>query len=128
MLDVQLLREAIDLNNVRLTETQQMVLAAIFASATPELAYEITLGAENTVLASHFLAKRGLISLTVTGATLTEAGMRIMEMYDLIDETGQLSEKGQKFQDALQKLKASYMEAFVEPEVVDPYAVLKMLI
>lgn len=93
---MKLLNEIINPNTVNLTNTQQGVLTTIAISPTPEVAYEATNGADQSVYARSSLRTLGLIRVGDNKAALTPAGQQVIINYNLLDDTGQLTERGQE--------------------------------
>ena len=91
---MQFLRELIDPNTVSLTNTQQGVLILIKMAATPEVGYESTNGAEQTVYARNSLRTLGLIKVGGNKAVLTQTGQQVLVNYNLTDQSGQLTDNG----------------------------------
>lgn len=80
----------------RLTSTQQEVIATISASATPVAAYDATSGSQNLLNARKALETLGAVSISGNGVELTQRGQQYALDYDIVDETGELTENGQE--------------------------------
>jgi len=93
---MKLLQEIINPNTVNLTNTQQGVLIDIKISPTPEVAYETTNGSDHSVYARNSLRTLGLIQVGDNRAALTPTGERVVVNYNLIDDTGQMTDRGQE--------------------------------
>lgn len=86
------------LASIRLTDNQKRVLSKIVASPTPKVAGEQISDDENLVAATNMLVKLGLVQVSPAGeASLTDQGNQIMQQEALVDETGQLTDDGNKF-------------------------------
>ena len=96
-----------------LSELQRLVLSAIAASPTPELAYQATIGAENIVSARQSLRTMGLIAVSDSQrkAALTQSGDDVMIAAGLVDETGNFSEEAQNSITKLEQIKYQFNES-----------------
>jgi hypothetical protein len=96
-----------------LSELQRLVLSAIAASPTAELAYHATIGAENIVSARTSLRSMGLVAVSdeQKKAALTQSGDDVMLAAGLIDETGNFSEEAQSAISKLEQIKDQFNEA-----------------
>lgn len=92
---MKFLNELLDPNSVRLNHMQQGVLAIIFNSPTPQLAYDNSSGAENVVKSREFLKKMGLINVSGNSVSLTDAGDEAVKAYNISDDNGELTEYGE---------------------------------
>lgn len=110
----------------RLTDTQKTVLLGIYTAPTPEMAYETMTGSENVTEAGKQLRNMGLINVDSNGgrAGITDRGQETLANNNLIDDTGQMTEEGQKVIDQQQAVKTEFEDA---TEAV-AYPVLKKLI
>lgn len=102
---MKLLKEFINPDAVQLTATQKAILATIAIAASPEVAYENCNGVQSFLIARNGLRILGLIRIGANTLHLTDAGQNALVTNDLIDETGQPTEEGQKLVDAMQKEK-----------------------
>lgn len=93
---MRILQEIINPNTVNLTNTQQGVLITIRLSPTPEVAYQSTNGAQQLVYARNTLRMLGLIKVGGNKVVLTNTGNNVLVNYNLTDETGQMTERGQQ--------------------------------
>jgi predicted methyltransferase len=111
---MKLLNELVNPNTIQLTNTQMGVLCIIKTSPTPEVAYENITGTENVMSATQLLQKLGIVSINGNAAYLTQTGEEIVLKYDLVDETGKLTERGKGVMETLEADKQQYQmsEAF----------------
>lgn len=91
---MKMLQEIINPNTVSLTDTQQGVLITIKMAPTPEVAFETTNGSQQSVVARTALRTLGLIKVGGNKTILTQNGQHVIVNYNLVDETGQLTERG----------------------------------
>ena len=84
------------LNAVRPTETQKQILAKIASAATPKLAAGNIIGNQNLLSARDMLAKLGIITFSPNEAALTDAGEQLARDENIIDDSGQLTDVGNK--------------------------------
>lgn len=91
---MKLLQEIINPNTVNLTNTQQAVLIIIRTSPTPEVAYEATNGQGQSVAARNSLRSLGLVKVGGNKAIVTANGAQALINYNLVDESGQITESG----------------------------------
>lgn len=124
----RLIQEAVPVGPtaVRLTDTQKNVLVSVYAAATPELAYNYTIGAENVVQAREQLHNMGLISINDAQARagITDEGQTALANVNYIDDVGQLTDEGDAAlaqQDAIRREFESATESV-------QYGILKQLI
>lgn len=98
---------------IRLTDTQQSVLVSVYAAATPELAYDQTVGAENIVHASTGLQKAELINIdqSTKRAGVTDAGQQMLFDINYIDDIGELTEIGRQALDRYHDIKHDFITA-----------------
>lgn len=101
---MKLLKEIINPNTINLTNTQQGVLITIAISPTPEVAYEATNGADQSVAARNFLRTLGLIRVGDNKTALTQSGNDVTVSYNLLNDTRQLTERGQEIMDMFNKM------------------------
>lgn len=78
------------------TENQKSVLAKIKAAATPKTAAQDISEDPNLAAARDMLVRMGMITLDTEGAVITEEGEQLMVDQGLVDESGELTEDGQK--------------------------------
>lgn len=93
---MSILQEIINPNTVNLTNAQQGVLITIKLSPTPEVAYQSTNGAQQLVYARNTLRMLGLLRVGDNKTVLTDSGSQVLINYNLVDETGQLTQRGQQ--------------------------------
>lgn len=100
-------------DTTRLTDTQRSVLVGIYAAPTPETAYSVTTGAQNVVQAKDQLRRLGLITVNDSNASagVTDAGQQALGNYNLIDDTGEVTDEGSKILDQISNLKAEFKYA-----------------
>jgi len=85
------------LPTIHLSDMQSVVLAKIVAAATPQLGYEAINNSRNLVGARDELKRLGLIGVTGGTVTVTDLGKQIMQAENLASETGELTDRGNKF-------------------------------
>jgi len=93
---MKLLQEIINPNTISLTNTQMGVLITVKISPTREVAFENTNGSESSVYARNSLRTLGLLRVGGNKVALTPSGDQVLINYNLVDETGQMTEHGQK--------------------------------
>lgn len=98
---MKLLKELMDNGYINLIDTQKTVLAICAVSATPEQAYETTIGNPNLVSARNLLLKLGYINMNQNQLALTEKGQNALVEYNLIDDVGELTTTGQNYLNAV---------------------------
>lgn len=93
-----MLNEKQVLRNIRLSDIQKEVLAKTIAAPNEDVAGdEILDGGRNYVGAKNILVRLGLMTFHDNEATITQTGHEVMKRANLIDETGQLTDEGQKY-------------------------------
>lgn len=85
------------LTNVRLSETQKIILARVVSADNPHVGYESINEGRNLVASSKELAQLGLLQINQGEANITDKGNEVLINEGLIDETGELTEEGQKY-------------------------------
>jgi len=87
------------LPTVHLSDTQRVVMAKIYGSPTPQVAFEEISKGRNLVAARDILGKLGLIHMDTAGGTVstTAEGQKVSEDENIIDNTGQLTDTGKKY-------------------------------
>lgn len=103
--------EVLDPNFLRLTSTQQAVLLNCFLAQTPEIAYEQLIGDTYTKTASDFIHRAGLVNIYDNSAKVTSAGFDYLLSIDLITESGESTENGQKISAEYQEQLKTIREA-----------------
>lgn len=93
---MKFLQEMINPNSISLTNNQMGVLITVKISPTPEVAYENTNGSESSVYARNSLRTLGLLQVGSNKTALTPAGEQVLINYNLVDETGQMTDHGQQ--------------------------------
>lgn len=114
---MKLLQELVNPNSVTLTDTAQGVLVAIASSPTPAVAFQTTNGADKSVSARNLLRSLGLIVVNGNQAALTRAGEQMALNYNLVDETGQPTERGEA---VLSNFNGRYNSSGEEPTQQNP--------
>lgn len=92
---MKFLQEIINPNSINLTNNQMGVLITVKISPTPEVAFENTNGSEASVYARNSLRTLGLLRVGGNKVVLTPSGEQVLTNYNLVDETGQMTEHGQ---------------------------------
>ena len=82
------------MSSVHPTNSQLRVFAKISASATPKVAGEEVSKDVNVVAARNMLVRLGLITLNNGEAELTQQGSQVAQDENIIDQTGQLTQRG----------------------------------
>lgn len=108
---MKLLNELTDPNTIILSNTDKAVLASIFSSPTPELAFENTNGSENLIVSRNKLYKFTFIRLNSYQAITTDLGKTALVANNLIDETDQLTDEGAKLVNSITQLKKPFTES-----------------
>lgn len=85
------------LSTVRLTDNQKRVFAKIAAAPTPTVASEKISADANLISARNSLMKLGLITLSDDSAEITDTGYDVAQKNDVLDDSHQLTELGNKF-------------------------------
>lgn len=98
---MKLLKELFDNGYINLIDTQKAVLIICAVSATPEQAYETTIGNTNLVSARNLLARLGYINIIQNRLELTNKGDEALIEYNLLDETGNPTETGNNILNAV---------------------------
>lgn len=84
------------LSAVHPTVNQKRVLAKILASPTPSVAAQQVSGDANLVAARNMLMKLGMITFSNGEAALTQSGLQIASDEGIADQSGGLTDVGQK--------------------------------
>jgi hypothetical protein len=85
------------LTNVRLSETQKIVMTRIVAADNPHVAYEGVNEGRNLVSSAKELVQIGLIELFQGQANITDKGNQVLQNEGLTDESGELTEQGDQY-------------------------------
>lgn len=111
---MKLLQELANAGTV-FTDTQKIVLSAIYAAPTAQVAYESTIGAENVINARDTLRRLGLVAVSSSQgmAKCTADGEIALENIAAIDEMGELTEFGLELASKLEDLKLSFNESIL---------------
>lgn len=72
-------------------------MTRIHVAPTDKVALDEISGDRQLIAARDILAKLGLIQFSNTSASITDDGKEVMESSYLIDESGELTDEGQKF-------------------------------
>lgn len=86
------------LEQMRLNNSQLGAIASIAISPTPEMAYGTLTGARNSVSDRNALERAGYINVNDQDrtATLTDSGQDVLRSENLMDDTGELTERGEE--------------------------------
>jgi predicted transcriptional regulator len=86
---------------LKLSDTQKAAIAYISSAPTPQMAYSIVTGARNSVTARSALEQAGYVETNDEdkSATLTPQGEEILTSENLVDEMGELTERGEELID-----------------------------
>ncbi len=103
--------EQVNAAQMRLTDTQKLVLLNVYASPTPETAYDTVTGSPNLVAARNQLRNAGLIVVDDQNsrAGVTDQGQEALINNNLIDETGEVTEEGDAMLNSTQQEKRAFM-------------------
>jgi hypothetical protein len=102
------LKEAIIQN---LSDFQKGLLTAVVVSATPDQAYEMAIGAENSSAALGQLSQLGYVVVNGKSVGLTPKGRQALFQNNILDNTGKLTQEGQTQLDNFQKNKKEFIAA-----------------
>ena len=94
---MQFLRE---INTIRLSDIQKLILLMAHTAATPRLAREFINGKIHFIQAADFLSRYNMIQLTESELSITEIGKNQLIQYNLIDDTDELTDEGQNLLDS----------------------------
>lgn len=94
---MNLIKEFLNPEAVQLTSLQKGVLATIATAATPEIAFETCNGVQSLVVARNILRTLGLVKINQGQLALTDQGQNALVTNNILDETGQLTEDGEKY-------------------------------
>jgi predicted transcriptional regulator len=89
----EILTERLELDN-----TDKAIIVLMHVSSSPELAYSVATGARNAVTARKKLEQNGFIRVndSTRTATLTNTGSDILRSQNLIDDSNELTDRGQE--------------------------------
>ena len=93
---MNLIKEVNSLTGIQLSKAQQAVLAIVAGSSTPKLALSAIQNNINVKLAAKMLLNLGVIKVTTEGLILTELGNQQTQAYNIVDDSGNLTDSGQK--------------------------------
>lgn len=85
------------LTNVRLSDSQKIVMARAIIAETPQIAYENINEGINLRAAALELHKLGLLNYDADDTYVTESGKDVLRDENIIDETDQLTEDGERY-------------------------------
>jgi len=105
---MNLINELVNPNSVTLTSTQLGILATIEDAPTAEVAHERISGTLNLIIARNMLVDLNLITLSENKVALTDAGKTVSKSYNIVDETGGLTDRGQELVDQLTQDRDEY--------------------
>ena len=94
---MDLINEKRTFNTLRLTDNQKKVMTRIISSATEKLAAQEISKGRALITARDILVKLQMIDFRDGYAALTSDGEKLMKDYNLVDETGQLTDDGNEF-------------------------------
>lgn len=119
---MKILQELADAGLV-LTDTQKIVLTTIYASATAQVAYESTIGAQNIVNARDTLRRLGLVAVSDSQkvARCTTEGESALENISAIDEMGELTDYGNELASKIEQLKLSFNESLLPFKILNEF-------
>lgn len=119
---MKILQELADAGTV-LTDTQKIVLTSVYAAATPQVAYESTIGAQNVVNARDTLRRLGLLAVSDSQgmARCTSEGEIALENIAAIDEMGELTDYGNELAGKIETIKLVFNESLL------PFRTLKSI-
>lgn len=109
-------------DTARLSDTERAVLAAIYNSPTPELAYDVSTGSQNVTYARDYLHKLGAIAISNNAIQLTDIGREMLVANNIIDDSNELTDDGKKMADDINRMKIEFNESLI------PFKTLKSLI
>jgi hypothetical protein len=78
-----------------LTDAQKGMLVTVFASATPQQAFDMASGSPNTIQAKDELVRLGLVQQSANQLALSPSGKDALYNNNLVDQTGQLTPEGE---------------------------------
>lgn len=92
---MKLLKELMDMSgNVTLMNNQKIVLIVCKTAATPEQAYETLIGDPSLIAARDLLLDMGYLHMETNRLELTELGEDALTSFNLVDDTGRLTDLG----------------------------------
>lgn len=92
------LDEARTIGNVLLSEAQKFILTKLLLpNSTPLLGYQNISVGKNIVANRDVLVKLGMITLGDKEAEITEAGIEALRNEGLVDDSGQLTDLGERY-------------------------------
>lgn len=108
---MNILNELVDPNTLILSNTDKAVLASIFSSPTPELAFQNTNGSENLIVSRNRMNRFNLINVNTHQAVITNDGKTALIANNLIDEMDQLTDDGSKLVDSIKIISKPFKES-----------------
>lgn len=92
------LNEVRTLNNVLLSEAQKFILTKLLLpEATPLTSYSSISAGKNIVANRDILVKLGMLTLGDNEAEITDTGIAALKNEGLVDDSGELSDLGQRY-------------------------------
>lgn len=81
-----------------LTSTETALIASIAISPTPQMAYDTSVGTRKAVAARKNLERFGFVRVNEEARelTLTEKGEQVLVSQNLVDDVGELTERGEQ--------------------------------
>ena len=115
-----ILSERLNLDN-----TQKAAIAYISTAPTPQMAYFVVTGARNSVSARNSLNLAGYVEVDPKNkiARLTAQGEEVLKAENLVDEMGELTERGTELLDKYMNDRQEWQTA----EAAKPYESFKYL-
>jgi hypothetical protein len=107
---MKLIREVNSLLGIELSKAQQAVLAIVAGSSTPKLAQNAISNNINIKVAAKMLGDLGVLKRTPEGLILTDLGNQQLISYNIVDDSGNLTEIGKKLIDEY-KVKLDFLNS-----------------
>lgn len=84
--------------NLKLTDTQKAIIASIAISPTEKMAYGVITGALNSTTSAEILINNDYIRINYESKTaqLTQLGQDVLTSENLVDDNGELTDRGAK--------------------------------
>lgn len=80
----------------QLSDVQTQTLLLVFISDTPVNALSTIQANEKTYAASKVLAQKGLITTSVDGVSITDAGIAMLDAVNVVDKNGERTPYGEE--------------------------------
>ena len=106
---MDLIKTIVEALSPNLTDNQKGLLIAIYSSATPQQAFDMSVGSYNTTSAKNELIRLGLIVENGNQLMLTTAGNNALNSNNLIDDEGEITEEGTAQLNAYTKNKQTFI-------------------